>query len=210
MDAVQVQIPPPRWEIEADIPAICFFFFKTTFITYIGNQGLNYDEALILLKERSLPTGPLRNLILTSDTLHHALAILDNHFGSPLDEIDTLKSKILDKDILPLQYTYDSILYNLKDIFKYLMIYNHVFSPYEDLTLDEISRSQLSWIPRDRSISVIQRNREELFRARTERGIPYSVGYQRGLMQAISNYSDLHLAERLRSSQSSSLSPPSA
>ena len=213
MDAVQVQIPPPsfpRWEIEADIPAICFFFFKTTFISYIGNQGINYDEALILLKEHSLPPGPLRDIIIMSETFHHALVTLDNHFGSPMNELATLKSKILEKDILPLQYTYDFILHNLKDIYKYLIIYNHVFSPYEDLTLEEISRSQLSWIPRDRSTSVIQRNREELLRARTERGIPYSVGYQKGVMKAIASYSDLLLAERLRSSLSHSLTPPLA
>ena len=210
MDAVQVQIPPPRWEIEADIPAICFFFFKTTFISYIGNQGLNYDEALILLKEHSLPPGPLRNLILMSETFHYALVTLDNHFGSPMDEIDILKSKIIGKEVLPLQHTYDTILDNLKDICKYLLIYNHVFSPHEDLTLDEISRSQLSWVPRDQATSVIQRNREQLLRARAERGIPYSVGYHRGIRQAIANYSGLRLGERLLSSQSPSLTPPLA
>ena len=212
MDAVQVQIPPPsfpRWEIEADMPAICFFFFKTTFISYIGNQGINYDEALILLKEHSLPPGPLRNLILMSETFHHALVTLDNHFGSPMDELATLKSKIIERDILPLQYTYDSILRNLREISKYLMIYNHVFSPYEDLTLDEIAQSQSSWVPRDRTF-LIQGNREALVRARTERGIPYSVGYQKGVMRAISNYSNLLLAERLRSSLSPSLTPPLA
>ena len=104
------QIHPPRLEIEVEIPSICFKLFKTTFVSYQGNHEISNGDALILLKEKSIPAGPLHELISTSETLQEAFELLDTQFGSPLDEIPILKSKIIDKEILSLDYTIESIL----------------------------------------------------------------------------------------------------
>ena len=209
MAAGQVQTSPPRLEIEADIPAISFCLFKSTFISYIENHNISDNHALILLKT-SIITGPLREVISTAGTYQEALELLSNQFKTPQDEITILKNKVTNRGVLPLNYTYDSILDNLKYILKYLTIFNRVFSPVEDFTLNEITQSLLCWMPRTQPILVIQRSRLELLRAKKERGILFSVEYQKSLMKAISKYTALSLAERLLYTQKPPVAPPSA
>ena len=209
MAAVQVQIPPPRLQIEADIPAISFCLFKTTFISYMENQNISNENAFILLRD-SIPTGPLRVVISTSRTFQDALELLSKQFKPPQDEIPILKSKIINRGVLSPDYTYDTILDILKDVLKYLMMFNRVFSPFEDLTLDEITQSLLCWVPRNQSVNVIHKIRVEILRARTEQGIPLSVAYKKNLMLAISTYTTLRLAARLLSAPQPPVAPPSA
>ena len=204
MAAGQVRPSPPKLGVETDFPS-----FKEAFTSYINAHNISDAHALDILKTSSL-TGTLRDIIPTSGTYQEAFEILSNHFRNPQVEMFNIKNKVIHRGVLPLDHTPDSILNNLKQIEKHLTIFNRDFSPVEDFTLDEITQSIISWVPRDQSTLVIQRSRSELLQAKTERGIQFSIQYQIIVMQAIAKYTSLKIAEEFKRIQRPATSPPLA
>ena len=210
MAAGHVQVPPPRLKMESDIPGVSYFLFKNAFISYKENQQISDENALTILKTTSLPAGSLREVIADSETVQNAFELLNNQFQSLLpDEVNILKNKIINRGILSSNGTYSTVLDNLRSILKYLMIFNNIFSPFEDLTWEEITNSLLYWVPRNHAVYVIPRLRSEILKVRTEQNIPLSVAYKKSLMKAISTYSSLRLVERLKSLQQPPVVPHS-
>ena len=210
MAAGQVQVLPPKLSLESDIPGVSYFLFKKDFISYKENQQLNEETAVTILKNTSLPAGVLREAIADSETIQNAFELLNNQFQPLLpDEVNILKNKIINRGILSSNGTYGNVLDNMRNILKYLMIFNTVFSPFEDITWEEITQSLLYWVPRNHAVYVIPRLRWEIIKIRTEQGIPLSVAYKRCLVKAISTYTTLRLAERLESLQQPPVSPRS-
>ena len=71
------------------------------------------------------PQFPLKkDLKYVCDSVENAFALLDTQFGDRNDELYTVKSKITDKEMLPLNYDFEMQIGILKDILRYHSIFN--------------------------------------------------------------------------------------
>ena len=152
----------------------------------------------------------MREAIADSETIQNAFELLNNQFQPLLpDEVNILKNKISNRGVYPPNGTYSTVLDKMRNILKYLMFFNTIFSPFEDITWEEVTQSLLYCVPRNHAIYVIPRIRREILKVRLEEGIALSVAYKRCLVKAISTYTTLRLAERLESLQLPPASPRS-
>ena len=79
--------------------------------------------------ESSISIQKYMEIIYVCDTVDSAFALLDTQFGVKNNELYTVKSKITYKEMLPLNYNFEMQIGIVKDILRYLAIFNRLFSP---------------------------------------------------------------------------------
>ena len=114
------------------------------------------SDGLSFLKEHSIPDQNLKNLIAICENVDSAFALLDTQFGDKAGEVRQIKRQICELPILPDNYDFDVQLNVLKNILRYLTLFNRLFSPEEDLNIPELSDSMLSRIPKAQAISAVR------------------------------------------------------
>ena len=95
----------------------------------------------------------------------------------------------------------------LKYILKYLTIFNRLYSPQEDLYEGEIKQSHLSWVPRDQTSIILQRNMFDVDLALKIKNKPLSLSYAKVVMKEIKNLTGLLSAEKQMKQTTAKLLP---
>ena len=91
------------------------------------------NEGLLFLKEQSVPDPQLKTLIQLCDSVDSVFTLLDTQFSDKATELRILKKHICGLPMLKENYDFEHQTVVLKNILKYLTIYNRIFSPENDL-----------------------------------------------------------------------------
>ena len=92
----------------------------------------------------------IREFILPLDSTDEVFRIIDSHFGNPYSEIQSIKDHIIGESVLPADDLVgsDYLSLRMRQIQKYLILFVKQVEPYSKLTIQDVTKSLMTWIPK--------------------------------------------------------------
>ena len=141
-------ILPEKLVITSEFPIINYQIWKKGFKTYCQENWMEEWEILSFLKKDILPSH-LREFILPLDSTDEVFRMMDSYFGNPYSEIQSIKDHIIGKSVLPDDLVRSDYLSSrMRHIQKYLILFIKHAEPYGKLTIHDVSKSLMTWVPK--------------------------------------------------------------
>ena len=104
--------------------------------------------------------------------------LLDTQFSDKATELRILKKHICGLPMLKENYDFEHQTVVLKNILKYLTIYNRIFSPENDLDTADLEGSMISWIPKSQAQISLRGFMQQMLDKKRLDGTPLCVTYK--------------------------------
>ena len=142
-------ILPEKLVITNELPIINYQIWKKDFKTYCQENLMEEWEILSFLKKDILPSH-IREFILPLDSTDEVFRMMDSYFGNPYSEIQSIKDHIIGESVLPADDLVgsDYLSLRMRHIQKYLILFVKHAEPYGELTIHDVSKSLMTWIPK--------------------------------------------------------------
>ena len=152
---------------------------------FLQNNYIEDWEGVSFLKSKCLPQHHQQAISNLRDTVT-IFALLDTQYGSKSIKIGKVKRKIIGDTPLVDSHTPDinERLERVKVILKYLTIFRQHFKYIEDLRINEVSQSLMTWLPKSNYINDLYSYLEEVSDNLCKKNIPMADSYYALLVRA--------------------------
>ena len=117
---------------------------------------------------------------------------MDTQFSDKATELRILKKHICGLPMLRENYDFEHQTVVLKNILKYLTIYNRIFSPKNDLDEPDLEGSMISWIPKSQTQISLRGFMQQMLDKKRLDGSPLCVTYKEILTKELDIITNLH------------------